>query len=370
MKNRFKTWMIYLLLAFILCLPLFVWFWKPSTPLNLVVIDKTVPLDDFREHLGLFWVLHHTKVVDDEDKKLYEKEVDYYGYHPERSEGDDVLEVEESPDLIYVADTYGVYEADFDGNFTGERSEKIYGGLTFFEWNRILASKSEHTTLIVEFNTIQSPTEENVRSIVERNLSIQWTGWIGRYFPDLDDIEVPIWLKTNYEKQTNNEWTFKGPGLTFVNENDYVVVLEEEDITGSVKFYWTELGKSHYNEKRESEYSYWFDIIEPGPEMEAEGMYSLMLTDTGEEILNEHEIPTTFPAILKHKEESIYYFAGDFADIKQDHWAKWVLPSPIYSLMAILNKDEQFFWEVYIPLMKVILHEANSQKTSSQSVGA
>lgn len=58
---------------------------------------------------------------------------DYYGFFPQSESSYQVREIEgleKRPDLIYLADTYGVYEDDYlKQNPRGTRSELMYGGI-------------------------------------------------------------------------------------------------------------------------------------------------------------------------------------------------------------------------------------------------
>ena len=38
------------------------WYLKEASPWRVLVVDKTVPHPDYREHKALFWVLRHDKV--------------------------------------------------------------------------------------------------------------------------------------------------------------------------------------------------------------------------------------------------------------------------------------------------------------------
>lgn len=361
MKLRMVFGIVLLGFLTLLCLPTIVWYIQEPVKLSIFVADKTVPREDFREHLGLFWVLEHVKVVDQQGK-FYELEEDYYGYRPYDLKGDEKPEIKD-PDVIYVADTYGVYSADVEQeNLRGDRSKLLYGGLSIYEWNRIMAAKSPQTTLIMEFNSIASPTDRMVRRIVEDNLSFRWSGWIGRYFPNLQDREVPEWLKRNYERQTGLEWNFTGEGIAFINENDTVVILDTEDFDNVVKFEWTQVGQQHYPEAKNSHYGYWFDIIIPDEDAVIEAKYSLDLAESGSKKLQKNGIPQSMPAIIRHQGNRTYYFAGDYADIKTEYWSEWRLPSLYYTLVAFLERDEEFFWRSYIPMMKQLIQEIQGER--------
>ena len=67
-------------------------------------------------------------------------------------------------DLIYIADTYGVYENEFLGdNKEGNFSKPIYGGMSEEEINLISSNLKNKKKLIVEFNSFGTPTSNKVR---------------------------------------------------------------------------------------------------------------------------------------------------------------------------------------------------------------
>ncbi|NYE57527.1 hypothetical protein [Carboxydothermus ferrireducens] len=148
----------------------------PAKTLNVWVIDKTVPVSDFQEHKGLFWTLNFLKVKD-QDGRNYNFHQDYFGFFPK---GDDyeIREIKgQKPDLIYLADTYGVYSNDLNQeNKEGTRSSLVYGGLTEIELYKIKAQLKGGTTLVSEFNTIESPTSEKVSSELQKIFGIKWSG--------------------------------------------------------------------------------------------------------------------------------------------------------------------------------------------------
>jgi hypothetical protein len=348
-------------ILYLMLYPFLMWYLLDEKRLQISVVDKTVPKNDYREHLGLFWVLEHNKVRKDQQAK-YELAKDYYGYNPETYEADTVLEIPETVDLLYVADTYGVYKADLQDNILGERSPLIYGGLTIFEWNRIMDKKTSDTTLIVEFNSLASPTDISTRRVVEQNLGIQWSGWIGRYFPDLADEDVPVWVKKNWEAQTGETWDLTGEGLVFADEADQVIILEEKDFAGQVDFKWSKEAAGTYEHVKDSAYGYWFDIIIPSEKVSVEANYELNISEQAKKLLAKNGIPLKYPAILHNKNEKTYYFAGDFADVNTSYYTHWRLPPWFYSVNAFFNPMDRFFWEVYVPFMNHIIQEQSAKE--------
>ncbi|WP_318503632.1 hypothetical protein [Bacillus sp. T3] len=137
MKIKFKGQKLLILYLFLFILiltsPFWLWTFKDSKLLNVLIIDKTVPSTDFREHEGFVWLLNNEKYVK-KNKQAYSVQQDYVGFKPERNK---TFKIENLPenmnqyDLIYLTDLYGVYKEEFENsNQSGERSEQVYGGLT------------------------------------------------------------------------------------------------------------------------------------------------------------------------------------------------------------------------------------------------
>jgi len=359
---RYKV-VIWTMLAAFVCAaawPFIEWQLREPRPLGIAVIDKTVPQPDYREHLGLFWVMEHEKITNPAAGKLYRIREDYLGFDPRAGSGDVSMDIPPDTKLIYIADTYGVYSADLRGNPRGVRSSLIYGGLNIFDWNRIMAAKDDDVTLVMEFNSLATPTDELTRSVVERNFNFAWTGWIGRYFPDMQSAEVPVWMRDNYEQQYGEPWEFTGPGIAFVDVSDLVVVFTEEDFAGKVRFVLTEEGRQRYPLARDSLYLYWFDVIVPGDTLVTDAEFRVDWTEQGLEKLGKFGLPDRFPAVLRDSDRNMYYFAGDFADIRVRYWSRWRMPLWFFRFMAYILKDESFFWNSYVHMMKEIVREAGA----------
>ncbi|WP_231687059.1 hypothetical protein [Bacillus sp. JCM 19034] len=247
-------------IAVIIMIPFVLWNFEDSHDLNIAIIDKTVPDESYREHHGLTWLLNHWRVT---SERLSPSE-DYQGFQTnEKDESYDIkplLSDYEGIDLIYLADTYGVYEEDLpwvnENEREGSRSAHIYGGLEVGEWYDIYTRLTDGTrsTLVAEFNTFASPTNIEVRSNVSNFLELDWSGWIGRYFDELDpdlNEEIPQWILDEYP-----DWSYEGAGFVIVNDWNYdlVVLLEEEHVEkGGIRLQFTEQGQEFFDlEKSQS----------------------------------------------------------------------------------------------------------------------
>lgn len=362
----------------LLLLPFAIWWFQGSERLKVAIIDKTVPSENYREHKGLTWVLNHNRYVK-EDETGYRAADDYFGFMPNETEKDyEIRGVEElgsGHDLIYLADAYGVYEDDLPWQEQkGQRSELIYGGLEMAEWQMIKQQVMDASSdLVVEFNTFASPTDAAVSTDMEEFLGIKWSGWSGRYFPDLSaGAEVPEWIIENYERDAE-DWPFTGGGFVLVeDESGEIVVLSEErgDIESAglhVKF--TDSGQTAFDLKESPSFDYWFDINEAQGQTEVLAEYEWSLGEQGQAVLSDRGIPSDFPAIMRKpvNESEVYYFAGDFVDIED-------VPS-LYQYGGLakmrqympFNGNDSFYWKTYVPMMEKILADSSSKEQETQS---
>ena len=362
-------------------LPYVLWQIDSGQELQVLIMDKTVPDQTYREHQGVTWGLNHYKYLK-EDNSEYELTQDYVGFHPKTENNYEITSIsdenESSYDLIYMADTYGVYEDEFYGeNQEGKRSELIYGGLTIED---LTAIKNEvyldQTPLVAEFNSFASPTDREVRDRFTSLLGLKWEGWMGRYFDELDPAlndEIPTWMIENYQQQTEEEWHFSDGGLIFVRNDDFIVVLEDtEDFEGDgILFDFTEVGQAFFDTSLSSRYDYWFDIVEP-TEAEVLANYTLGLTEKGQDRMHEYGINDTIPAVTRTLQSGtpLYYFAGDYADLEttpsfyQYKGLDW-----LYRTVSQLQRkgSQSFYYRAYLPMMKMILQETYTNKETVNS---
>ncbi|SIT72121.1 hypothetical protein [Edaphobacillus lindanitolerans] len=368
-----KFYAIVLLIAAVLILPVALWFMEDRQNLSVAILDKTVPDESYREHLGLGWVLNHYKV----GQKDFEEENDFFGFRPDENGQD--FEIRGFPDdyagtdVIYLADTYGVYEEDLPwrkSGRAGSRSKMIYGGLEPGEWGAIekrLDSK-DPSLFIAEYNSFASPTGEEVREAVTRRLGVEWSGWTGRFFEELDpekNEEVPQWIVDEH----GEKWGYSGPGFVLVNDFDgEIAVLEREPhLTGEgVRLSFTEEGEKRLGLDRSPRYDYWFDIVTPRPGAVVLATYDWGLTEEGKQLLAQRGIPDRFAAITANRtgpSQSIY-FAGDYNDVPTVPKFYQVKGLPVIYRALNTFSEESFYWSAYVPVMKSVLDDFVKGETS------
>jgi hypothetical protein len=351
---------------------------RPAKRLDVAVVDKTVPFRNYLEHRSLLWAMRHLGIVRP-DGQPYETASDYLGAFPPPTPGDPPertvdlsTERARSADLVYLADTYGVYRDDLasKGEMTAalERSPKVYGGLEPREADAVEEALRSGKTVVAEFNTLGSPTSAAARTTLEGILGVRWTRWRGRFFSALEDeAEVPRWMRRIYEEEWKLPWEFRGPGYVLVEEDSRCEVLrigEESERIGLV------LDRSASSDSLLAEaadrvpYPYWFDVVAEAPGTERIASFRWRLTAKGSERLRSRGLPEVFPAVTRRRSESgasAYYFAGDFADNPMpDHAVPFAGYATILRWIhgaALAPSEMSFYWRFYFPMMERLLGE-------------
>ncbi len=377
MKRLFAILALVLLL---LTIPWLIHVFAPSHPLEVVVLNKTAPFADRIEHRSFFWVLNHLKIVH-ANGESYDWETDYLGTQPGPEAGDppsathDLARSDvDGAQLLYLIDTYGVYEEDLaSGDRMAaalERSRKIYGGLTLEEADVIRQAAIDGVSVIAEWNTFASPTGSRARAAMEELLGVQWTHWIGRHFRDLgDESDVPGWIRRNYEREWDKTWEFSGRGYVLLRGDDAVEVLQPGKHTKRIGLTVERndpIDPLLAGARDGVPYSYWFDVVDVTEETKVLARFQWHLHDQGAERLRERGLPKTFAAVTRNRSSidefsaaARFYFAGDFSDSTLGRigvpFAGYPGLRGAMERTRLLPSEETFFWRFYVPMMRRML---------------
>lgn len=377
------TWPV-LLAAVVLLLPWACHRVAPTRELDVVVVDKTVPYANWREHRPLFWLLDHRKIVRP-GGGTYDPSFDYVGTTPGPTPGDrpartrdlraaDVVDA----DLLYLADTYGVYVGDLESGDAMrtalDRTPKIYGGLTEEEARAAVSVPARGGTLVAEFNTFASPTGAAAVETICDVLGVRWTRWIGRYFPRLEDTdEVPPWMRDNWEREWDDAWTFQGPGFVLLYEDAHVEVLEVgvHARTRGLRVERETPVDPLLRDARDATYPFWFDVVDVEDGTDVLAWYRWDLTDAGRERLAARGLPTSFPAVTRRFAPGggvAYYFAGDFVDspigFAPMPFAGYLGFKRRFEALRFAPSDAEFYWRFYAPMMTRLLDDVVERRGS------
>ena len=371
----------FILFGFIL-LPLILWvLWllKPSVKSQILILDKTVLTKDGSEHRAFDWVLNHKKYFK-KDGNFYSVQNDYTGFFPLENDqfkikdlsglsGEQIDSLSNITDLIYVTDTYGIYDNEwYRKTNVSEHSQKVYGGLDKNDVLFLQKMKAKKKLILAEFNFFATPTSTSEKNSAEQLLGLKWSGWTGRYFEQLDTIknpELPKWIIRLYMNQHHNQWPFTKPGIVFIHTNETIAILEKDtDLTYEVPLIKSfNYGVNKFNIPKEIRYSYWFDItLSTDTTNKVISYYEILSNKKGDSILQRNSIPRIFPAVFEHIGTSpYYYFCGDFTD-SPIHRSFVELIGMQYLKMFVLNESDlndrtPFFWRYYLPMTSKILDE-------------
>ncbi len=333
--------------------------WRIARPrtLEVVIVDKTVPFRNEREHAAIPWILHALKIQDALGHFL-DPTRDYVGFDPVARVGHDLTRDDLAyADVLFVADTYGVYTGDYQrpGDQAAlERSPKIFGGVSDDESRAIDGFVARGGMAIAEFNTFGSPTEDGPRARLEAAFGVRWTRWVARYWPNLQDPnEVPRWVGTVYRRVTGKPFDLAGGGFVMVRDDADIVVLRDGEHLGPKVVTQERLPPgAAFGFPERGAFRYWMDIVTA---TDAEVLYEHVIdaTPAGERELAAHGLGRRSPAVTRRRDA--WYFAGDFVDNSLDLGnpeRAWLLPYREERVgCGAPTPEETFFWSWYVPIV-------------------
>ena len=334
MKKPLLITIIILILVFALPFVKFVrWSFQEKKPIDVVILDKTVPTLERLNHKSLTWILNNSRFVKKEKKNSYSYKNDYYGFAPTRPLKDrgntkkeyhvsEMLELPERIDAIYFTDAYGVFFNDwYVGVNKSRRSRKIYGGLNNTDYLLVNEMKNRNKLIILEYNTLDYPTPAFESYRTQEKLGITFTGWSGKYFSTLDTTakNFPVWMTSMYRKEHNKPWTYTKSGIVLLSEKNIIVLEEGTHLKDAVPYIVTdEENCEKFGVPSSVAFDKWFDIIDP-MDGNVISKFSLGTTALGDTLLSGKMLGNTFPAVTQDSAtRRIYYFSGDFANNKVD----------------------------------------------------
>ena len=375
MKTVKTIVIILLLLCLIPIASWLIWNIKPSKPINILVLNKTVLGLERKEHRAIFWLLLNDKFVK-ENNKVYRMEKDYYGFHPikplksrkyevKRIKLEEINDLASKYDMAYYSDTYGVFFNEWFRRESGQgKGTLIEGGLNNNDYLFIKGLHDQGKLLIAEYNFIAPPTIQLVRKKAEELLGIKWTNWTGRYVNELDPArskDLPDWIVGIYKKRNDGEWPYTGAGIVLVNEPAQQVAVLQADKhleDGVPEIQTTEYGLASYYLPETVHYPYRFDFMdEQSNKVIAE--YKLHVNIEGKAVLDKFDLPSRFPAVMESNTGSPFlYLAGDYSDYPVRMWTAKLQGARTFEKIFYTNKENstsKFYWTYYVPLLSQVL---------------
>ncbi len=358
------------------------WTFQSKSPVDIILVDKTVPTLERENHKLFDWILTNERFVKKVNKGGYSYKKDYFGFIPKRPLRDrkydkndyrltDIITLAEKNDAVYFADTYGVSFNDwFRGINRSRRTRKIYGGLNNNDFLLLKEMMTRNKLVIMEYNSFDYPTIEFESERTQAKLGIKFAGWTGKHFSSLDTTskEFPIWMTAMYRKQYRKPWTFTKSGIVLLTEKEILVLEEGTHLKNAMPHIITDSENSKkFGVTPSVAFDKWFDIIDPF-QNNVISKFRIETTAMGDSLLANNNLPKEFPAVIQEPvSKRTYYFSGDFAYGDIPYWTSRI--KGIDKLKGILYSDKpedtrRFFWLYYKPLIKTILTDYTHSMTS------
>ncbi|MGE5420036.1 MAG: hypothetical protein ACM3UT_07600 [Chloroflexota bacterium] len=379
---------VVIILAVILALPAFnliQWFFQAKKPLDIILLDKTVPTVKRENHRAISWVFTHERYVDS-TRSGYNYMKDYYGWFPLRPLRDreykindyrltDVINLAKSHEMLYIADTYGVTANDwYRSIFKSRRARKLYGGLNNTDNLLIKEMKDRNRLVILEYNSFDYPTAAFDSYRTQERIGVTFSGWTGKHFASLDTTshDFPLWMPQLYRKEHKKPWKFTKSGIVLVSQKNIIVLEDGTHLTGSMPHIMSDTASCQkYGVVSDVAFDNWFDIISPNS-CNVISSYHLPTTAKGDSLLIDYNLSNTFPAVTQESTTpTVYYFAGNFAYSDKPQWTSMF--KSIEMLKSFFYSDKQddprrFFWLYYKPLVKSIMGDYYQSLVSQVTV--
>ena len=369
---------VVIIVAVIIALPvinLIRWSIQTKKPLDIIIVDKTVPTLEREHHKPFSWILTNERYVKKESNTGYSYKKDYYGFFPQRPLRDkkwdrndyhlaDIINLANKNDAIYFTDTYGVFFNDwFRGINKSRKSRKIYGGLNNTDFLLLKEMKDRNKLIIMEYNSFDYPTAEFESVRTQEKLGITFSGWTGKYFSSLDTTgtDFPIWMTAMYRKEYKKPWKFTKPGIVILKEKDIVVLEEGKQLRNPIpRIVTDDASAKKFGVIPSVAFDQWFDIIDP-LQNKVISKFRLDTTPLGDTLLVNNSLMNEFPAVIQEPIiQRTYYFSGDFATYDLPFCTARV--KGVEKLKGIFFSDKpddtrRFFWLYYRPLITSIFND-------------
>lgn len=372
-KDQIKRWSKIFAL---LCLfsspwwaPHLLWRAQDAKALRVVVVDYTVPFDNYTEHVGLMWLLNHLKIPAPGGQDTWEPARDYVGYDPTDREHPRRLEEAslENVDWIYISDTYGVYHDDLEGIETYSAhmdfNEPVFAGLSRGDVRAMERHVDRGGSLFLEFNSFCAPTEASVRRRAEQLVGVRWTGWVGRYFLDLYKTEdVPHWLPRLFAEQFPGQELPREPTLVLMDRSARLLLLPSRDKEAVMPLIeLTHQGRQRYGDFPAAPYFNWFAVTRERPGSQVLARMLLPEDPVFYRKLKARGLPHEFAFLVETRRGASrsFYVGGDFSEVDFD--PGWYSMWGIVALQRWLHSDTRevsarsAFWGFFAPVLRQTL---------------
>lgn len=274
------------------------WRLTPEQRLDVFVFDQSVTDERFSDHAVLGQLLEYHRVP-------YDPATDYYGAAP----GGLGIHGEwpvARPDLIFLADSYGVYVND-QGEVDDFAGNRVTSALTLSQVEDVASWIDQGTPAYAEFALVTQPTPGPAATLLEETFGFRSTGWTIHQSEDLAELSPSIKSLGAFP------WPFEGPGIVLVatpvagrQAPLSIVVLTEDQLTHSMP---TVTGGPPGSGGGTADFDKWITMVEPLAGSTVDAWFELPVNSEGAAVLARVGIPNRFPALIRT--DRTLYFAGD-----------------------------------------------------------
>lgn len=331
------------------------WRLSPIQELDLLVFDVTVADDRYLEHAVLDRILAHQRVS-------FRLGQDHVGAAPGGEPHGEWPT--DQPDLIVVAEGYGIYTDD-DGDIDELGRNRLTSTLTEAQAADLETWVTSGVPAYGEFAIAPEPTPVRASESVQRAFGFNATGWLGSPVEDLTQLSPPL------KELGPDPWPYEGPGLVLVttlsgdaNPDRRLVVLTAEELEFRFPYF---VGGPPGSRGDRSSMPRWIELIEPADGSEVESWIELPVNAAGEERLVNAGIPTRWPGVVTT--DNTIYVAADgledrtgfaFKQFTEGDWLSWTFDN---------HPDERFFHQILLPSLDRVVIQAKDRR-AAQPVGS
>ncbi len=327
------------------------WRLTPTTDMDILVYDQTVPTDVYPSHASLEQIFEYHRIP-------YDASQDYVGAKPGGLDPHGVWPLE-APEMIILADAYGVYQNAFGDvdEFGSTRRTRV---LSLDLVRDVADWVDAGTPAYGEFAMVVDPTPDAAAALLEQTFHFRSTGWTFRVEEQLANVPPAI------QSLGPDPWPYEGPGFIAVRvpvagraAESELVVLTEDQLTG---FYTGVSGGPPGSAGGDSYFDGWFSMVEPTEGGVVDAWFDLAVTDDGAAVLADHGIPTRFPALIRS--DNTLYFAGDGLSDETPFRLRRLKGGAIFTRL-VTGDEFQFMYQVLEPSIAWLIDSARSNQVAA-----
>jgi len=276
-------------------------------------------------------------------------------------------------DVLMIADTYGVYRddlKDIENRIAhNDYNPILFGRIDDEDADAIRGHVSAGGAVTAEFNTFMAPTLPRERRRMEDLFGVEWSGWVGRVFPDpWDELDTPAWLSREYEKQFGAPLPH-APMLVFVDDSGVLKALSTTDLGGVTP--WAELtdaGRERFDDARKrAPYFYWWALVRSRPGTDVFAEFALPDIPGMEKFLESIEVAPRPPLLTIPQAPPLRaHFAGEFVDLDFDPgtWDKTGIARRRGGGPLSISgpTSEPAYWRIWAPIVEQLLREEEAAR--------